>query len=430
MRKSGCRYFRSRVNFVQYGPDSLPPGIFNQPDAFYDFRITGAGVHTLTGITQRLVISNDSPDFVDGVSDEALFQLVPLLPAYWMSRIEIQPDGATTEDTIYSQQLAEDLWLTIPQNMKSNAGNLIGMNQGSSQPKVTGVRSNQDRLDEDGNGIGPNTSREYFLPMRSMLTQAQIFLPAASQNPRIRSYMAQQPVCSDSSEDAKMVLQGADCYVSGILYEGDILLAMQAHYQQIPTTSRVLVHERQTLDVKTLTAFEPAAEQSLTVFNGSYWGFNMSILRTGLQNEELYDSGRTKLDGTAVDADAPPNASRRAWIPISRLTLTDSNGNPTFFNNISADFLAKLVCAEQFPETIVYGEKNLYTVPFGHDGCATFETGENTGGMKLDSNFQLQIVPAEFTSGGAGESYRLILNAYRYALLTMAPNGTFSVNKL
>lgn len=430
MLLSSTKFFRQRKNCVQYGPDSLPPGVFNQPDAFFDIRITGAGVHTVDSMSLRMQISNFTPTPPIGTDPASAIRLIPVLPFYWLNRLEVQPNGGTTEDTIYPDQMATDWWLRASTEMKATMGKLVGVNTAGPNSHVAGNFTNQSSYDEDGIWIEAGESREYFVPIHTFLTTCSLFLPAKSQDPRLRFYCAAQPVASDSGGNARMVLDGADMVISGTLYEGYIVDAMIKHYRTIPTVSRILVHERQNLDVQNAQPFVRANDLSLTVFNGAYAYLTLYMKRNGPAKEYLYDSNRTKTnEDDAAPAVPVVGHDQDNWITLSRFTLTDSNGNPVFYNEIPAQYLSKIIGNEQFPNTFIFGEKNLYLIPFCDDSETTLLTGENSGGMALDSNFQLAIVPGAYDVV-AGDSFSLQINGMRYALLTMTPAGTFTVKKL
>lgn len=431
MLNDSAVYVRARVNHIQYGPDSLPSGIFVNTDSFWDIRITGSGVDTLTDITMRMEITNNAPTYVAGTSDITLFQLVPRLPQDFLNRIEIQPNGGTTEDTIYFDQALFDLWWRLSPEKKASMGLAFGMNTSGPNETDPAARSNQRTYDEDGLGINPGESKEFFFPVHSMLTQSRMFLPSKSQDPRIRCYAAAQPVCTDSSAFCSMQVNGVDCIISGLLYEDSVRAAMKQHYQSIPSVSRVLVHERQNLDVGSASPNVPLTDLSLTVFNGAYPFMNVTMVNNSAVGEFRYDSGRNKKDDPADALSTDPvGTNEDCWIPLERITLTDSNGNPIWYNLIPGKFLKHIVAGYQFDESYIHGEKNVYPLIFSTDAMETLETGANHGGIVMDSNFQLQVIPGRDFVPVVGRTYGLRINAWRYALMTMDTQGKFSVTKL
>jgi hypothetical protein len=146
--------------------------------------------------------------------------------------------------------------------------------------------------------------------------------------------------------------------------------------------------------------------------------------------EYEYDSNRTKIGYNDVPAAGDPYGNERNnWIPIAALTLTDSNGNPVWYNNIPGRYLKNIAGAKQFPNSFVLGEKNMYPLVFSTQIEDTVDTGANYGGIAMDTNFQLKVVPGQFKAV-PDETVTLRINALRYALFTMSPEGKLKVTKL
>jgi hypothetical protein len=416
----------------------LPPGIFSRSDAFFDVRLTGAPVHHLSSVEFRMSITNTPPATYDptpvgagGAGDDpADFMLVPQHPAYLVNRIEIQPNGSETDDTIHNYQLFQDMSLRMSAEEKAVMGFARGISTSGPQPHIRDNFTNQSSYDEDGYGIAPGETRDYYLPVKSMLDQSRMFLPGKSQDPRIRLYMPANPVCSDSADGVTMTLGGVDCIVSGNIYEDSVLADLRNHYRSIPTISRVLVHETQSQDIKSAQVGIPVSDVSLTVFNGAYPMFVLTLERTPAALEYEYDSNRTKIGYNDVPAAGDPYGNERNnWIPIAALTLTDSNGNPVWYNNIPGRYLKNIAGAKQFPNSFVLGEKNMYPLVFSTQIEDTVDTGANYGGIAMDTNFQLKVVPGQFKAV-PDETVTLRINALRYALFTMSPEGKLKVTKL
>lgn len=426
---STTSYLRARWNHVQLGPDSLPPQLFVNPDGFFDIRITGSGVDIMYDFTLRL----DTQNIEDGANiADPLFSIRPMLSTYFFDRVEVQPDGGSTQDTQYADQTTIALWHLLTTEQKAVVGPSVIMNASGSNGINRGVYADTATYDEDAIRLRAGETRSYFIPHYSMLTQAKLFLPDKTQNPRLRYYCTQSPICTDSgalTSPNTFRVVGANGIVSGILLDDCIRKEMRKHYMAAPALSRVLVNERQILDLKTITAGSQLNDLSLTVFNGEYSMFWLYLIRAEAVKENLYASNRTTA---SVPNSWDPDA--RWWIPVARASFTDSDGNPVWFNFVPGKFIKNVASAQNFPGTYVYEEKNLYPFVFATDAPRTLATGANTGGMALDSNFQLQIVPGDFNptngSGGATTAVTLRVNALRYAILTRSVEGKFTVSKL
>ena len=438
---SSTKYLYARWNNIQLGPDSLPPRVFSINDVFFDIRLTGNGVDTIFDITLRMDISNTStvPVTDTNYEETALYLLVA---SYLFNRIEIQPDGGFTQDTQYPDQMLIALWHLLTTEQKACVGQGINMNTSAPRESIRGFPSNTATCDEAAYPLYAGEKKTLFVPLYSMLTQAKIFMSTKDQNPRLRIHCAQNPLCRDSpflnstnfTYANNLALEGVNAIVSGVLYSDRIRTKLQDTYMKSFTVSRVLVNERQSLDVKNVVADSEISDLSMTVFNGAYAMFFIYFLQGGAQAEQLYSSSRTINGGSPYTH--PYDPPQEPWVRLERLSMTDSDGNPVWYNLVPGDFVRFIASAQNFPGAYVYQEKNLYPFVFSIDAPCTIKTGANTGGMYLDSNFQLLIVPGvhetdptilNWTPNG---SYTLRIDAFRYALLEMDEEGKFNVVKL
>lgn len=424
---SSVQYKRARWNHIQYGAESLPAGVFNASDIFADIKLSGAGVDNITNFTLRLEVSNIAP----ADPDPTVGALFPQLPFYFFDRIEIQPDGGTTEDILYPEDMYYDFLEVTSSDEKAVIGRALGMNTNAPTKYINNTYTDRDIFDEDGVPIVAGQTREFLIPVKSMLTQAKIFLPCAQQMPRYRFYFANQPICSDSdtANGAAMNLVAMEGIVSGILYEDAIRIDLVKHYCHGKIISRVMVHERQLESIASVVPLSLSADKNLNVFNGHYSMFYVTLLKGNAVLEGVYDSYRTKaaLPGGAGSQNAVPTDYSN-FIPIIRLTLTDNDGNPIFYNNFNGNFARFVGPTWQSTKCVGYLYKNIYPMYFALDNYKTICTGENTGGIALNTEFSLKVVPGRFETTGEND-YTLRFNARRYALLTME-KGAFKVTKL
>lgn len=424
MLSSSTQYKRARWNHIQYGPESMPTTSFNTSDSFFDIKLSGAGVDTFCHFALQMSVTNIAPAGAttsDGVAK-------PVLPPYFFNRIEIQPNGGETEDTLYQEDVLYDWYELYNDTDKACIGRAIGMNTASPSKWQKNTYSNMATFDEDGQTLTSGESREFIIPIHSMLTQAKLFLPAKSQDPRYRFYIANDVLCSDSdtANGAELVIAQVQGIVTGILYEDDIRLDMTRHYRNIKTISRVTVRERQLESINSITPFAISTNQTLTVFNGHFSMFYIRLEKGNLADdaEGQYDSFRRLVDGNPDDvANYTGN-----FIPLARITLTDNDGNPVFYNNFNANFTRWVMPTLTGCDSSFTYQKNIYPITFTMDLKGNIESGKNAGGIYLNTEYTLRVVPGNFTPT-AETDYVLRVNARRYALL-ICDKGRYDVKKL
>ena len=149
----------------------------------------------------------------------------------------------------------------------------------------------------------------------------------------------------------------------------------------------------------------------------------VTLERNNQFKERAYSSNRTYNPGAN-----PP--VYHAWVPISRMSLVDSNGNPIAYNNISGPYLRNIYAAECFQGNFLYGQKNIYPWSWTLQAKRTLQYGASLGGIMFDSNFQLKIIPGLVEGLQPNESFRVYVRMLRYATLTRTPEGTFELRKL
>lgn len=408
----------ARTNQVQLGPDSLPSQGLQINDVFFDIRLTGAGVHTLDRTTLHLTVQNTLGDPPVGETSD----LVPMLPQYFFNRIEVQSDGSFTDDTIYPYQLLWDYLHTIGYAEKSSRAYAVGMTYGTAQ-EILGT-ADAVAYDENEIAIVQGGTQEYFIPIHTFLTTAGTFLPGKTQDPRFRMYLAQNPVCTYNDAAAiagnGLLLAGAEMILTGVIYSNEILLSVSNHYNSKLCISRVVLHERQLISVKGVTSFAELGDLALTSFNGEYAGMTIYLGRNDATKQQLYMSGRHSEDVVP---------SIIGWLPLSRIGVIDSSGNPVGYNKEHADYIRADLDALTWPETSYYGEKYAYFLPWATDARTTLSTGQSTGGMVMDSNFTLQLVTGQLPAG-LPESFTVNCTAMRYGLFQRSGAGTFKITKL
>lgn len=433
MSSTTFQYVRARFNVVQIGADSLPPGIFSTPDQFFDVRITGCGVDDFTAFTLHLVISNTTDD--SSTSDGRQVKL--LHPAYLFDRIEIKPTGGATEDTIYADQIYHDMCMLHGTDQKATMGNTMGINTGGPDATERGVWSNRDQYDEDGYEIYSGETKHLFIPIHSMLTQQPMFLGIANrQDPRYRFFFRESPTTTDSTAGGVISCQGADGLVEGLLYVSSIQDQLTEKYKSAGFIRRVVVHERQYISLGAITPNQTISDQALNALTGSYADILTYCIRDDATKERLYDSHRGQPDIT-ITPTAPSAAAslyNGAWLPVAVFSLTNSSGNPVFFNNIYGEYLRQIIGSKSYANTFFFGVKFSYPFPFSVDPGETLRTGAALGGMEITTNFKLKVQVAPFNptpyyGASATTSYTLAVLARRYALLKCSEKGVYEVNK-
>jgi hypothetical protein len=408
---------RARYNQIQYGTDSMPPNLFSNDNIFFDIRLTGSGVDTLDTITLRIIVQNTDTQTA----------IKPVLSFFFFDHLEIQPDGGVTEDTIYADQMYIDYCNWVDLEMKATQGYTVGMDTVGPVSTSAPVTS-RTAYDEDGLQIPPLGTREYLIPQYgNMFTTGYTFLPNKIQTPRFRWFPTIQPLCTDTPKTngvpGTITCVGADATIGGVLYDSDLREQLCNFYGKYRTISRVLVHERQLIDLKSITPGQDVSDLTLTVFSGEYAMMFVTLERVNQFKERAYSSNRT-YDPTAN----PP--VYHAWLPIARMSLVDSNGNPIAYNNISGSYLRHIYSAECFQGNFLYAQKQIFPWSWTLQAKRTLQYGASLGGIMFDSNFQLKIAPGAIEGGINNESFRVFVRMLRYATLTRTPDGKFELRKL
>lgn len=411
--RPGDSRLQLRENVINLGPDSLPPGGLAQNDVFFDFRLTGSGVHTLTEITLNMTVRNTNPALGRAV--------IPLLPYFFFNRMEFQSNGSFTDDTLYPWQwYLRHTHAHQREKLKQQEAEWIGMETASSFSRGD-PRTTWNCYDEDGIAIAAGESRQYFLPIYSFLSTSSLFLPSKQQDPRIRSYLASNPIRSDNDPldlaGTPLRLEGALMILKGIIYEIEILNNLAEHYSTFDTMMPTIVHERQVIDIKNATQGVELSDLALTSLNGEYVGFFFWLQRGNATREKLYNSNNT---WTAID---------QGWLPLDKFSLKDSSGNPIGFNQIPGGYVKSSILADSFPNCDMNAMKDVYFFAFARDLMASLVDGRPSGGMDFDSNFTCSVVPGPITANPATLNFQLHIFGLRKAIFVMTKEGLFAIKK-
>lgn len=411
--RPGDSRLQIRENFINLGPDSLPPGGLAQDDVFFDFRLTGSGVHTLTEAVLQMTVKNTNPAAGRGV--------IPLLPYWFLNRLEIQSNGSFTDDTIYPPQMyLRHCHAHMPAKLKSLESEWLGM-QAQSSFSRSDPRTLWNCWDEDGIPIPANSSKEYFLPLYNFITTTSLFLPSKQQDPRFRFYLARNPIRSDNDpldlNGTPLLLQGVLLILKGIIYANEVLLSLADHYSSITTFMPTITHERQVIDIKSAAENVEISDQSLTSLNGEYVGMFIWFQRGNASREGLYASNTTYT------------AASEAWLPIKSFSIKDSSGNPIGFNNIPGGFIKGTATALAFPDCDMSAMKNIYFIPFAKNLTSSLVEGLPSGGLAFDSNFTLSIVPGPITPNVLTQNFQIWVFGLRKANFIVSDSGLFTIKK-
>lgn len=412
MRQGDSR-LEIRVNFINIGPDSLPPGALQQNDVFADIRLTGAGVHTLDGITIKLTVRNQN---AAGGRD-----VIPLLPYWFFNRVELQANGSFTDDTIYPTQMyLRHTHAHMFDDVKALESEWIGMEAATSFTR-SDPRTLWNCYDEDGIAIPAASSKDYFIPLHNFLTTTSLFMPTKQQDPRVRFYFAANPIRSDNDPadlaGTPIRLEGMLAILRGIIYENEILLNLSAYYSSISIVMPTIVHERQVIDIKTASTGVEISDQGLTSLNGEYVGFFVWLQRGNATREQLYSSNNTWTLPT------------QAWLPLDNISLKDSSGNPIGFNAIPGGYIKGTLMKEAFPQCSMSAMKDVYFFPFAKNLIASLADGLPSGGMYFDSNFTMSVTPGPIAANPATLNFQLWVFGFRKAQFIMSDSGLFTVKK-
>jgi hypothetical protein len=403
-----------RQNTNQMQVQTLNTSWSIQADTFFDAKLTGAPVHTLQDWYLHMTWQNTS------VND-----IIPMLPFWFFNRWEVMANGSSNDDTIYPQQMLIDylMWLETDTE-RMNRGPTVGMDDSSSPgtASVAGING-IGQYDESPAAVPAGTTKEYYIPLICFLTQCNLWLPTKGVDPIVRCYGNVNAICSDNeaadltASPPNWSLSQCEMYVTGIVYAAPLMQRLNAYYQRTELVVRVLTHERATQSISALTPGEPTADFSMNAIAGEYMMLAAVVLRGNASREQFYSSNRTYA------------AATQGWMPVDQISLTDSSGNPVNFLNMKTDFHRLAQGSTFFTHTCYWGYKNIVPYVFGVKPLTTFRTGRSTGGLALDGNFKLNVIPRPYTAGTT-TNWSLTVYGMRYALLTLTHRGALHLQKL
>lgn len=428
---SSTSYFRGMWNHIQFGADSLPAGVFQTDGVFFEGQYTGAGVDTLLATSLRLTIKNVNT----GAANDPLNAIKLVIAQYLLRRLEVMAAGDAVDDTIYPDQMQLDQAAMMTCEMKALIGAWMGWDTGGPTTKVQGDYSNQTSYSEDGFELYPGDDRSIVLPLHSFLSQARLFLPSKNKDPRIRVVCSNEVLTWDTGANttkADVALIGVQFLSSGILYDDEVRIKLKEYYDKNNTSSRVIVHERQTESFNQINPNSVMGDTSLTVFNGAFANMDIYVIRNEATSQELYNSNRIRP--ALVN---PNDPTHEPIVPLRAITLNDSSSNPVFFNDIYVDFLRGVQAALANPKSWIYQQVNYVPIHWALDACDTIKTGRNTGGIVMDSKYHLKLLGGNFSpdsldATGTAVTTTNFIGVFlgrRYAYLHMN-KGEISLQKL
>ena len=402
----------ARVNCTQLNADSIPANLLVANDQYFDIQVTGAPVHTLEWIVLHTVVTNTDAA-IDGI---------PMLPFWFFNRVECMANGGFADDIIYPIQWYLDFLGTLTPEQKTMLSWAMGM-EAKNSASLTAASTEWTIYDEYTNALSPLESKNYYIPFNNnFLVQANAWLKSKSVNPKFRFYCSVNPVCSDTNAPnpipaSMLLMTSAEFIVGGIIFNPDIAERINKYYMSGVTLSRVMLHERQIFDLTSWSPGVESSDQSLTGFNGEFSAMWFYVSRGEASREQLYASNRTATAATV------------GWLPLQRVSLKDSSGNPVMFLNMGAELLKNVFPAKQYPHLMLGAYKDIFYFPFSMCGAQEDKDGIASGGIQFDAKFQLQITPQAYTVG-ATTSWKNTVCAKRIGLLCLTDKGEFKITKL
>lgn len=412
-------YFRGYADEGTYNADSFTTATFTNFNNFVDFVIKGAAVDTLEHCYIKIIITNKS----------ATVDSVLVKPKYFFERYEVQVNGSTSDDTIYADHWDEEDNIAVETNeYRMQVGRYTGTSTASYQNYDPTDYTTMNAFDEDGIVLSAGEQREYYLPIRNAVTMGKTFLPHLKCEPRFRFY-PQKDILLNSASTANdnLELTSAILICQGKTYEDCYRDELKSTYEKRNTETRIIIHERETSDLQTIVPGTTVGDIQLKTFNCDMAMFTVKVVRnTGIGYGIQYDSANLL---TATTTDYPGN-----FIPITNITLYDSDTTPDKYSLIEGAYLKSHQCYNSMIPTGYFGQKNVYPWIWCLNVEHTLTCGADTGGRKMDGNWILKCRVGNFTSGYNGSttatsSFRLIALGYRYGGLIQTKDGNLIVKK-
>ena len=422
----------SREGFNKYPSDNIPANAFGISTQF-DCRLVGAPVHTLKHIEHEITILN---------SDPANNNLIPCDPSVWFSRIEFMSNGAVADVVMYENEFYIDKMcriddLEIAQYSLGRIYNPTTVRDvGGAAPAPTS-RYRLHNYDtpwsySENVGVGgpspdwtiaQNQTKVVYVDYHSFLTDAHLFMPALTVEPRIRFYTGNSVYQTTSPSQVNPTLISVNTYMRGTIYDPSVMQRLKKMYMSRTSTTRCITYERQTI-ATSITSGAESQDKQLTALQGRYAYMFFMLTQTPYAQNQIYSDFSAK--------DTSVNANGTYWKAVQDVTLLDSNQTPWNFVKIPAAYLKNSVWGDHFKSALTF-EKEIILFPFSTCCQITQDHGTDLGSMQFDGNWTLRFTPISVAPDNiitAGMAATIILVAARYSEFSQIPGGKVLFTKL
>lgn len=394
---------------------NFPVKFCQTPDSYFDAQLNGSPVDALLGAYLHFQVTNSN-------SGVGATSVTPMLACAFFDRIEVQPNGSQTDDTIYTEQLYWDYirWLENDSE-RTSRGLSVGM-ETKAPVSLSGVVTTQTMWDEDGTVILPGASREYLFPLVNFMTQSSIILTVKGVDPRFRVFGRVNPITSYNAvgdlAGTPLVFGQMEMILDGIKFQPAIRDKITAHYQKRSAFTRILFHERFQYSIASIATNVYLGDIQLTPFAGEYSSILWYVNRNDADRERLYYGSRVNVTPATLNP-----------LPVGKITWNTSSGRPVYYNDHSAFLHTNVFGSTTENNTSIFQYKPYYPTNF----CLKRESlrsGRNTGGLAMDSAmvFKFQLLPG-FTVG-ATTGVQLNMLGLRYGVLEQTSDGAYIATKL
>lgn len=402
--------------FQNMSVQNFPNMFCREPNAFFDIQINGAPVDILLGCYMHFLVTNSN-------SGVGATSVTPMLSHAFFEKIEVQPNGASTDDTIYTEQIYYNYlrWLNNDQERIAR-GVAVGMATYGTAAALGTNFAAMGMFDEDNTAIVPTGSRRYLFPVINFMTQAALPLITKRVDPRFRVFGRVNPITTVNANadltGTPLVFSSMESIFDGIRLQPHVRDAVTTHYREAPTMVRILLNERFTQPVSSIQPLQYLADIQLSPFSGEY----ASIITYVDRNDAVREF---KFYGSNVNA----TAATRNPLPMGLVTFNTSSSRPIYYNDHPANMYKNVFAATTEYEVPVWPFKNVYPIDF----CLkrdTFQSGINTGGLAMDGAFMFKFMLDQNLTAGTTTSCVLVMLGSRYGVLELTVNGGFKVSKL
>lgn len=416
IRKDSFKLALYRV-FQNQAVQNFPVKFCQTPDSYFDATLNGAPVDSLLSAYLHFFVTNTN-------SGGGATSVTPMLACAFFDRIEIQPNGAQTDDTIYTEQLYQDYiaWLDNETERQSR-GPSVGMETKGNVSLTSDPLNQQTMWDEDGSAILPGASREYLFPLINFMTESSIALTVKGVDPRFRVFGRVNPITSyNAAADllptaTPLAFGQMEMILDGLKFQPAIRDKITAHFQGESVMTRILYHERFQYAIASVALNQYLGDIQLVPFSGEYARILWYVNRNDAQRENLFYGSRKNVTTTTLNP-----------LAVGKVTWNTSSGRPVYYNDHPASLHTTIFGSTLETNTSIYAYKPYYPTSFCIERD-TLRTGRNAGGLAMDSAmvFKFQLLPFVV---GTTTGVQLTMLGSRYGILEQTMDGAFVATKL